>query len=85
MRITRIRGTQNIPHEIEAISENELRQVAAHVFMTCTTCQIAQGHHFEHELRIRYVHHYAILTAKTRYESPAACGSVVTYESASGI
>ena len=33
-----------------AVSENELRGVAGHVFRRCAACQIAQGHHFEHEL-----------------------------------
>ena len=40
---------QNIRHEIGAISENELRRVAGYVFRRCAACQIAQGHHFEHE------------------------------------
>ena len=44
--------------------------------MYYTAFQIAQGHHFEHELSIQYVH-CTILTAKARNES-----SVVSYESA---
>ena len=70
---------QNIRHEIGDISQNELRQVAGHV-SRCAACQIAQRHHFKHELWMRYVHHYAILTTKVRNES-SACGSVVMHES----
>ena len=55
---------KSIRHKIGAISENELRRVAGHVFRRCAACQITQGHHFEHGLWIRYIHHYAILTAK---------------------
>ena len=40
----------NIQHEIVTTLENELRQVAGHVFRRCEACQIAQGHHFENEL-----------------------------------
>ena len=41
---------QNIWHKIGAILENELQQVTGHVFRRCTVCQLAQVHHFEHEL-----------------------------------
>ena len=41
---------QNIRHEIGAISENELRRVAGHVFRRRAASQIAQGHNFKHEL-----------------------------------
>ena len=71
---------QNIRYEIVAISENELLRVAEQVFRRCTSCQIAQGYHFEIELRIRYVYHYAVLIAKLRNES-FAYGSVITCES----
>ena len=36
--------------EIGAISENELRRVAGHVFRRSAALQKAQGLHFEHEL-----------------------------------
>ena len=41
---------QNIQHEIGAISENKLQQVAGHVIRRCEARQITQGYHFEHEL-----------------------------------
>ncbi|KAJ4449871.1 hypothetical protein ANN_01277 [Periplaneta americana] len=44
---------QNIRYKIRAISESELWRVVGHVFRRCAACQISQGHHFEHELRIR--------------------------------
>ena len=32
--------------------------VSGHVFRKCAACQVARGHHFKHELWIRYIHHF---------------------------
>ena len=81
----------NNPHSFEVLKQNIRQRNWIHFWeqtaASCWTClqeicRLPDRRRTSFRTRIVnwYVHHYAILTAKTRNES-STCGSVVTYES----